>query len=71
MGALMDLFDFRDYLIKYRLGKGHSIHELRIIAPNIVVARSEVLKRHRDGSLYPRNFSAFQELKIVSIADVS
>lgn len=67
----MDLFDFRDYLLKYKLGKSSSVHEFRVVANNIVSARSELLKCHRDGLLYPKGFSAFQKLKIVSISDVS
>lgn len=67
----MDIFDLKEYLVKYTLGKSRSVHELRIFAPNIVLARQEVLKAHCDGALYPRNFSAFQTLNIVSISDVS
>lgn len=63
----MDIFDLREYLIRYSLGKSRSVHELRTFAPNIALARSEVLKAHRDGALYPRNFSAYQSLKILSI----
>ena len=67
----MDIFDLKEYLIRYTLGKSRSIHELRVFAFNIVSARREVLKAHRDGCLYPRNFSAYQTLNIVSISDVS
>lgn len=65
----MDLFDLKEYLIRYTLGKSRSIHELRLFAPNIALARSETLKAHRDGCLYPRNFSAYQSLKILSIRE--
>lgn len=63
----MDFFDLKEYLVRYSLGKSRSVHELRLFAPNIAMARSEVLKAHRDGALYPRNFSAYQSLKILSM----
>lgn len=63
----MDIFDLKEYLIHYSLGKSRSVHEFRTFASNIVMARSEVMKAHRDGALYPRNFSAYQSLKILSI----
>lgn len=67
----MDLFDFRMYRVKYSLGKSKDVHELIIVCPNIVAARQETMKRHRNGQLYPTMFSAYQDLKIKAIDDVS
>lgn len=63
----MDFFDLKEYLIRYSLGKSRSVHELRLFAPNIALACAGVLKAHRDGALYPRDFSAYQSLKILSM----
>lgn len=67
----MDIFDFRQFLVKYSLGKSKDVHEILIIAPNIFAARQEAMKRHRNGLLYPTMFSAYQDLKIKAIDDVS
>lgn len=65
----MDIFDLKEYLIRYSLGESRSVHELRFISPNIVSARQKILELHRNGELYPCSFSAFQDLKILSVVE--
>lgn len=66
----MDLFDFRQYRIRYSVGKSTDKHELLVLQPNIVAARDYLFELHRDGKLYPP-LSAYLPIKIWSVDDVS
>lgn len=66
---MCDFLDYPTFCIRYSLGKSSSVHELRFVSSNIVSARQKVLELHRNGELYPRSFSAFQDLKILSVVE--
>lgn len=65
-----DLLDSRQYRIRYRIGKSKDVHEVLLIAFDIVEARQVIAAKHRDGLLYPP-LSCYNPLRIVSIDDVS
>lgn len=69
--VVKDMLGYREFRIKYSLGKSKDVHQLIILAPNMFVAREKVLEKHRNGQLYPTIFSAYQDIKIKAIDDVS
>lgn len=65
----MDVMDFRQYRIRYSVGKSTDKHELLVLQSNILAARDYLFELHRDGCLYPP-LSVYLPLKIWSIREV-